>query len=99
MPTAPSSNTRGSPSPNLPRAFPFASPVIKALPPTKLESEICALALDDLQRKFVIGDTNGNIKVFNYLNGAVLDTIRCVFLSFFFLVCPMACTFLRPALG
>lgn len=41
-----------------------------------IPNEITALCLDDAQKKFIIGDTQGNLKVFNYLNGALMKAVR-----------------------
>jgi len=37
-------------------------------------SDICALSLDFRQRKFILGDQNGEVSVFNYLNGSKMKS-------------------------
>jgi WD40 repeat protein len=39
-----------------------------------IPNEITAMCLDDAQKKFILGDTRGNLKTFNYLNGAIMKT-------------------------
>jgi hypothetical protein len=34
------------------------------------------MCLDDAQKKFILGDTQGNLKIFNYLNGALLKSMK-----------------------
>jgi hypothetical protein len=34
------------------------------------------MCLDDAQKKFILGDTFGNLQIFNYLNGALLKSMK-----------------------
>jgi hypothetical protein len=34
------------------------------------------MCLDDAQKKFITGDVNGRIKVYNYLNGALMKQVE-----------------------
>jgi WD40 repeat protein len=41
-----------------------------------MPSEITASCLDDRKRKFILGDDQGNICVFNYMNGAMMKSMN-----------------------
>ena len=40
-----------------------------------MEHEITKMILDDRKRKFILGDIKGNVKCFNYLNGAMMKDV------------------------
>lgn len=39
------------------------------------ESDITSVCLDDRQRKFIAGEANGSVRVYNYANGAVMKSM------------------------
>ena len=41
-----------------------------------MTSDITAVCLDDRERKFIAGDANGHIRVFNYANGALMKQLH-----------------------
>jgi WD40 repeat protein len=41
-----------------------------------MTSDITAVCLDDRERKFIAGDANGHIRVFNYANGAMMKQLQ-----------------------
>ena len=52
----------------MPLLFPLKHPQLT-------ESDITSVCLDDRQRKFIAGEANGSVRVYNYANGAVMKSM------------------------